>query len=54
MINIFFTISPKEVKTYNPKSLKKVILIIDPDYKGVPATGDGIVRVNAEWILCHT
>ena len=53
MINTFFTVYPKEVKTYNPKSLKKVTIIIDPEYKGVAATAGGIVRVNPEWMHKH-
>lgn len=53
MINTFFTVYPKEVKEYNRNSLKKVIIIIDPDYKGVAATAGGIVRVNPEWMHKH-
>ena len=53
MINTFFTVYPKEVKTYNRKSLKKVTIIIDPEYKDVAATSDGIVRVNPEWMHKH-
>lgn len=53
MINTFFTVYPKEVKEYNRNSLKKVIIIIDPDYKDVAATADGIVRVNPEWMHKH-
>lgn len=53
MINTFFTVYPEEVKTYNPKSMKKVTIIIDPEYKGVAATADGIVRVNPEWMHKH-
>lgn len=53
MIDAFFTVYPKEVKTYNKKSLKKVHMIIDPEYDGVAATSDGIVRVNPEWMHKH-
>lgn len=53
MINTFFTVYPKEVKTYNKKSLKKVHVIIDPEYDGVAATSDGIVRVNPAWMHKH-
>lgn len=53
MINTFFTVYPKEVKMYNRNSLKKVFMIIDPGYKGVAATDNGIVRVNPEWMHKH-
>ena len=53
LINTFFTVYPKEVRLYNHRSLKKVVIIIDPDYKGVAATNDGIVRVNPEWLHKH-
>ncbi len=53
LINTFFTVYPKEVRLYNHRSLKKVVIIIDPDYKGVAATNDGIVRVNPEWMHKH-
>ncbi|HXS54996.1 MAG TPA: basic secretory protein-like protein [Hanamia sp.] len=53
MIDAFFTVYPKEVKTYNKKSTKKVYVIIDPEYDGVAATSDGIVRVNPEWMRKH-
>ncbi|MDE3183268.1 MAG: secretory protein [Bacteroidota bacterium] len=53
LINTFFTVYPKEVRLYNHRSLKKVVIIIDPDYKGVAATSDGIVRVNPEWMHKH-
>ena len=53
LINTFFTVYPKEVETYNPESLQKVTIIIDPEYKGVAATAGGIVRINPEWIHKH-
>lgn len=53
MINVFFTVYPEEVKTYNPGSLKEVTIIIDPGYKGVAATSGAIVRVNPEWMHKH-
>lgn len=53
MISTFFAVYPKEVKTYNHHSLKKVMIIIDPEYKGVAATDNGIVRVNPEWMHKH-
>lgn len=30
--------------------MKKVAMIIDPDYKGVAATAGGVIRVNPEWM----
>ncbi|MEO8112468.1 MAG: GH92 family glycosyl hydrolase, partial [Ginsengibacter sp.] len=53
MINTFFSVYPKEVKAYNRNSLKKVIIIIDPEYDGVAATSGSIVRVNPEWMHKH-
>jgi hypothetical protein len=53
LINTFFTVYPQEVKTYNTHSLKKVTIIIDPGYKGVAATDNGIVRINPEWMHKH-
>jgi hypothetical protein len=53
MINVFFTVYPEEVKTFNSESLKNVTIIIDPGYKGVAATSGGIVRVNPEWMQKH-
>src|SRR5690606_41891156 len=38
MEETFFEVYPKEIKTYNKNSMKKVAMIIDPDYKGVAAT----------------
>ncbi len=45
----FFEVYPKEAKLYNRHSIEKVIFIIDPAYKGVAATGGGIVRFNPDW-----
>ena len=53
MINTFFTVYPEEVKTFNHHSLKNITIIIDPGYKGVAATDNGIVRVNPEWMHKH-
>ncbi len=53
MINTFFSVYPKEVKAYNHNSLKKVFIIIDPEYKGVAATSGAVVRVNPEWMHKH-
>lgn len=49
LIDAFFTTYPKEAKLYNKNTAKKVIFIVDPEYKGVAAAGGGIVRFNPEW-----
>lgn len=53
LVNTFFKVYPEEVKKYNRKSLEKVFMIIDPDYKGVAATDNGIVRINPDWLHKH-
>lgn len=53
MTQTFFDVYPKEVKTYNKKSSKTVVIIIDPEYKGVAATSGHVVRVNPEWMRAH-
>lgn len=53
MQETFFAVYPKEVKTYNKQSAKKVVIIIDPEYTGVAATSGNIVRVNPEWMEKH-
>lgn len=53
LIHTFFAVYPKEIRLFNHRSLKKVVIIIDPDYKGVAATNDGIVRVNPDWMHQH-
>ena len=50
MQETFFKIYPKEIKKYNPKSLTRVAMIIDPAYKGVAATAGGVIRVSPEWM----
>jgi len=49
LIEVFFENYPKEAKLYNKKTRRKVIFVIDPDYKGVAAASNGIVRFNPEW-----
>lgn len=49
LIDAFFTTYPKEAKLYNKNTAKKVIFIVDPEYKGVAAAGGGLVRFNPEW-----
>lgn len=53
LIDAFFKVYPAEAKKYNPKTLKKVIFIIDPSYNGVAATSGRIVRYNPEWFHKH-
>ncbi|MBS7564824.1 secretory protein [Mucilaginibacter sp. Bleaf8] len=51
MQETFFEVYPKLAKTYNKKTLKTVIFIIDPNYKGVAATSGSIIRYNPGWML---
>lgn len=53
LIDAFFTVYPREVKRFNKKALKKVTFIIDPGYKGVAATSNGIVRYSPDWLTKH-
>ncbi|WP_158825676.1 basic secretory protein-like protein [Mucilaginibacter lacusdianchii] len=51
MEDTFFDVYPKLAKTYNKKTLKTVIFIIDPNYKGVAATSGSIIRYNPGWMM---
>lgn len=51
MEETFFEVYPKLAKTYNKKTLKTVIFIIDPGYNGVAATSGSIIRYNPGWML---
>ena len=53
MAEVFFKVYPEEAKEYNPATKKKVLMIMDPAYKGVAATGGDVVRVNPEWMHQH-
>jgi len=53
MVNTFFTVYPELAKTYNPKTLKEVTMVIDTSYKGVAATGNGKVTVSNKWMHQH-
>lgn len=53
MVNTFFTVYPKLAKTYNPKTLKAVTMVIDTAYNGVAATADGKVTVSNKWMHKH-
>lgn len=50
MIDAFFTVYPKEASRFNKKTLRLVTFVIDPSYKGVAATGDGIATYSPEWM----
>lgn len=49
LVEVFFINYPKEAKIYNKKTTRKVVFVIDPDYKGVAAAAGGVVRFNPLW-----
>lgn len=49
LIETFFKTYPKLAKTFNKKTRKEVVFVIDPDYDGVAATAGGIVRYSPKW-----
>lgn len=49
LVDVFFINYPREAKLYNKKTARKVVFVIDPDYKGVAAAAGGVVRFNPEW-----
>jgi hypothetical protein len=53
LIDAFFVVYPIEVAEYNPKSLTRVVFFVDTAYKGVAATGGGVVRYNPKWFVTH-
>lgn len=53
MVDAYFTVYPKQAALYNKHTTRKVIFIIDPEYKGVAATAGGIVRFSPEWMQEH-
>ena len=53
MIDAFFTVYPAEAKRFNTQTLKKVVFVMDPAYKGVAATGDGRSVYNPQWLHDH-
>jgi hypothetical protein len=53
LIKTFFKVYPKEAKLYNKTTLRKVVFVIDPGYKGVAAAAGSIVRFNPEWFAKH-
>ncbi|MFT4204842.1 MAG: basic secretory protein-like protein [Chitinophagaceae bacterium] len=50
MIETFYKVYPQECKIYNPEARNKVVIFIDTAYKDVAATGNGLIRVNPEWM----
>ena len=50
MIDAFFTVYPQEAKRFNKRTLRTVKFIIDPTYTGVAETGNGVARVNPQWM----
>lgn len=53
LVETFFKVYPVLCKTYNPKSAKEVIFVIDTTYKGVAATSDGRVSYSPVWFKQH-
>ena len=49
MIDAYFKVYPAEAKTYHKKTIRTVVFVMDPQYKGVAATSNGLVRFNPEW-----
>lgn len=50
MVNTFFMVYSKLAKTYNPKTLKSVTIVIDTTYNGVAATDNGKVTISNKWM----
>ena len=50
MISTFFVVYPQEAKRFNPTTLKKIKFVVDPSYKGVAATSDGVATYNPQWL----
>ena len=53
LIDAFFTVYPEEAGRFNAQTLKKVTFFIDPTYKGVAETGNGVARYNPKWLKDH-
>jgi hypothetical protein len=50
LVKTFFTVYPELAKTYNPKTLKAVTMVIDTAYDGVAATANGKVTISNKWL----
>lgn len=53
LIDTFFEVYPKLVKTYNKKSTRQVAFVIDPDYDGVAATSNDRVVFSSKYMTSH-
>jgi hypothetical protein len=51
MEDAFFKVYPEEAKVFNKKTIKRVVFMIDPEYKGVAATSGNVVHFNPAWML---
>lgn len=49
LVDAYFEQYPKLVKKYNKESPKLVTFFLDKNYKGVAATGGGMIRYNPAW-----
>src|SRR5450631_4088284 len=46
MFDAFFAVYPAEASRFNKNTLRRVTFVIDPAYRGVAGTDEGIVRYN--------
>lgn len=53
MVFTFFTVYPKQVRTYNPAASKTVTFVIDPTFSGVAATGGNVVYFSPTYLAQH-
>ena len=53
LIDAFFTVYPEEAARFNKNTLKQVTFFIDPTYKGVAETGNGVARYSPAWLKEH-
>lgn len=51
MVDVFFTVYPKEAKAFNRKTNKKVYFLIDTSYHGVAATWADTVHFDPAWLI---
>jgi hypothetical protein len=53
LIDTYFKVYPKLVRTYNKKSARLVKFVIDPGYDGVAATSNARVVFNPTYMTAH-
>lgn len=53
LIDAFFQVYPFEVRRFNAKAAREVIVTIDPDYDGVAETSGNKVRISPHWLKAH-